>query len=333
MRSRPLPAAVLFSALVLPAQAPDPKAAPAAKSDLQNVRHEEAKFHSAAIDADVPYGVYLPKGYDEPANKDTKWPLVVWLHGMWEDHQRFHVRGGAPVLDRAIGEGLLPPCVFVLANGGRTSMYLDAGPKQDYQQLVQKDLLEHVAKTYRISDRRDERALMGISMGGMAALRIGFTHPELFGTIAVHSSAVFPADPKQLPPRLLQRMSDFGLDKLFGNPIDEKRWQAANPLCLAAALDPAKLGGLRIWFDAGTNDRYEFGKTNTLLHQALDARKVLHTWTLVQGGGHAWGSGFQEESLLGSLHFVGDGFRAAAKAAAAGPADAKGGTRGPDHGK
>lgn len=288
-----------------------------AEVELQNFTFTEGSFRSDAVGKDMAFGVFLPKHYGDADQAETKWPLVIWLHGMFEDHMRFHNRGGAPVLDRAVGEGLLPPCVFVLADGGRTSMYIDAGEDRNFQKLIQDDLLAHVTKTYRVRAERDQRALMGISMGGMAALRIGFTHPQLFGTIAVHSSAVFPDDPKQLPPQLLQRASRFGLNDVFGDPIDEKLWRATNPLGLAKAVEPKDLAGLRLYFDAGTDDRFEFGKTNQLLHDVLDERKVPHTWELVQGGGHAWGSGFKDESLLASLKFVGDGFRAASARGAA----------------
>ncbi|MBL8723766.1 MAG: hypothetical protein JNK49_06950 [Planctomycetes bacterium] len=322
MPIRPLPWLLLSAALASSTAATaqngerrgPQRGAPAA---LAQFTHRTASFKSEAVGKDVPYAIYLPKDYDAEAQKDTKWPLVVWLHGMWEDHDRFHTRGGAPVLDQAVTDRLLPPCVFVLANGGRTSMYIDAGPGKNYQQLVQVDLLAHLAKTYRISDDRNQRALMGISMGGMAALRIGFTHPELFGTVAVHSSAVFPTNPKDLPPSLVQRASQFGLDEVFGNPIDETLWRATNPLGLAEALEPKTLQGLRLYFDAGTEDRYQFGRTNELLHQTLDKKKVPHTFELVQGGGHAWGSGFRESSLRQSLEFVGEAFALAAARGAA----------------
>jgi len=310
--------AILLAAATLLAQNPPgerPRRGdrrPAAPIELKNFTFQESKFASASVGQDMPYGVYLPKGYDDEANKDTKWPLVVWLHGMFEDHMRFHNRGGAPLLDKAVTDGLLPPCVFVLADGGRTSMYINAGDKKNFQDLVQKDLLDHVTKTYRVATERQQRALMGISLGGMASLRIGFTHPGLFGTIAAHSSAVFPADPKQLSPRVLQSASRFGLDEVFGNPIDEKLWRATNPMGLAEGLDPKSLDGLRLYFDAGTADDRGFGPPNQQLHEVLVKQKVPHTWELVQGGGHAWGSGFKDESLLASLRFVGDGFRSAA---------------------
>jgi enterochelin esterase-like enzyme len=281
-------------------------------AELTQFSHRVVNFRSEAVGREVPYGIYLPKGYDDEANREVRWPLVVWLHGMWEDHDRFHARGGARVLDRAVAEGVLPPCVFVLANGGRTSMYIDAGPQRNHQQLIQRDLLAHLDATYRLQQDRNQRALMGISMGGMAALRIGFQQPELFGTVAVHSSAVFPADPKELPPSLTQRASQFGLDEVFGKPIDEKLWRATNPLGIAETLEAKPLAGLRIYFDAGTEDRYQFARGNEALHQVLEKRKIPHRWELIQGGGHAWGSGFRDETLLQSLQFVAEGFRAGA---------------------
>lgn len=280
---------------------------------LKHLTHKVENFDSPAVGGSMPYGVYLPKDYDKKSEKNTRWPMVVWLHGMWEDHKRFHTRRGGSLLDQAVGEGLLPPCVFVLANGSRTSMYINAGKGKNYQDLVQKDLMKHITKTYRVSKDRSKRALMGISMGGMAALRIGFNYPDLFGTIAVHSSAVFPPDPQQLPPQLLRRAAQFGLDDVFGNPIDEELWAKTNPLGIAASLDPKSLHGLRLYFDAGSRDRYNFGAPNEALHKVLAKRKVEHTFQLIEGGGHAWGSGFKNESLLTSLKFVGDGFRGLAK--------------------
>ncbi|MEZ6038298.1 MAG: alpha/beta hydrolase-fold protein [Planctomycetota bacterium] len=295
-----------------------------ASAKLEHLTFQEATFHSDAVKRDMQYGIYLPEGYDAEANKDRKYPLIVWLHGLWEDHMRFHGRGGAPLLDKAIGDGTLPPCIFVTANGGRSSMYVNREGER-WEDLITKDLLGELTKKYRISDRRDERAIMGVSMGGMAALRIAFTQPELFGAVAAHSSAVFCEDPAQLPERVQQMASRFGLDEVFGNPIQKEPWQKANPLCIANGAAPETLKKLRIYFDAGTRDRLGFDEGNTLLHEALDKHKVPHTWRLIDGGGHSWGDNFQGETLPHSFAFVGEMFE---KAIAA---EKKGGAKGPGH--
>ena len=281
-----------------------------ARIQLAHLTFAEARFHSDAVGQDLPFAIYLPKDYGEEKNKDTKYPLVVWLHGMWEDHMRFHTRGGAPLLDKAVGSGTLPPCVFVCANGGRTSMYLNR-KDQKWEDLITVDLLAHITKNYRVSEQRDQRALMGVSLGGMAALRIAFTKPELFGTVAVHSSAIFAEDPEQLPPMVKNMASRMGLDEEFGNPIQKEPWQHANPLCIAGTADVKALGTLGIYFDAGTNDRLGLHVGNKQLHEQLEKRKVAHEWRLIQGGGHSWGDQFQDEALPHSFTFVGKAFKAA----------------------
>lgn len=280
---------------------------------LESFVAKEDHFHSDAVGADVDYLVYLPKGYDDKEQAETKWPLIVWLHGMFEDQQRFHVRGGAPLIDAAVKDGKLPPCVFVCPNGGRTSMYVNRKDKK-YEDLVTKDLLAHLGKTYRISDRRDQRAIMGVSMGGMAALRIAFTQPELFGAVAVHSSAVLPEDPDKLPERMKGMVKQLGLTEVFGDPIEKEPWQKANPLCLAENVSTKSLDGLRIYFDAGTNDRFGFGGGNEELDKVLTKKEVAHTWRLIQGGGHSWGDDFQHETLPHSFAFVGEMFTTASAA-------------------
>ncbi len=295
---------LLALSTLLPAQRRRRNDANDTPAEMQHFVFEEDRFESEAVGQRMPYGVYLPKGYDDEANAKKRWPLVIWLHGMWEDHMRFHTRGGAKLLDKSVADGTLPPCVFVTANGGRSSMYMNRG-KERWQDLISEDLLEHVGKTYRVAEARDQRALMGVSMGGMGALRIAFTQPELFGAVAVHSSAVFAKDPDDMPERLKNFAGRLG----FGDPIDKRMWDKVNPTCIADTLTPADLKGLHVYFDAGDEDRYGFDSGNRLLHACLEQRKVPHRWQIISGGGHSWGSRFQDRALPTSFAFVGKLFR------------------------
>jgi len=282
-----------------------------APKEMKNFTFEDERFESKSVGKKMPFGIYLPKDYDDEANQGKTLPLIIWLHGMWEDHMRFHRRGGAIELDKAVSAGKLPPCIFVTANGGRSSMYVNREGEK-WEDLISKDLLDHVSKGYRVSKDRRQRAIMGISMGGMGALRIAFTHPELFGAVAAHSSAVFAEDPDDLPPNLKKFATRLGLDEVFGNPIKKEPWEKANPVCIANRVDTADLKELLIYFDAGTADRYGFADGNKLLHDRLQKRKIEHTWRLIDGGGHSWGNRFQHETLPHSFAFVGEMFRAAA---------------------
>ena len=285
-----------------------------APKEMKNFTFEDERFESKSVGKKMPYGIYLPKGYDDKANAEKTLPLIIWLHGMWEDHMRFHSRGGAIELDKAVTEGTLPPCIFVTANGGRSSMYVNRDDEK-WEDLISKDLLDHISANYRVSKDRNQRAIMGISMGGMGALRIAFNNPGLFGAVGAHSSAVFAEDPKNLPPNLKKYATRLGLDEVFGNPIKKEPWEQANPVCIASKCPLNDLNMLRIYFDAGSADRYGFADGNKLLHECLEKRKVKHTWRLIDGGGHSWGNRFQLETLPHSFAFVGKMF----KKAAAGP--------------
>jgi S-formylglutathione hydrolase FrmB len=268
----------------------------------------ERSFHADAVGREVSYGIYLPKSYAEEANKERRYPLIIWLHGMWEDHMRFHTRGGSKALDELIAAGDVPELILVSPNAGRT-FYVNGKHSGKNEDMVVQDLLAHLDKTYRVDPARAQRAIMGVSMGGMGALNMAFHRPELFAVVATHSAAIFPPDPDNLSPRFKKALESpwvkqLKLEELFGDPWDKEVWQRNNPLHLASTLDVEALKGMAIYFDAGTRDRYQFDQLNRALHETLEARGVQHAWTHVEGGGHSWGDGLAKRSLPDSLRFV-----------------------------
>lgn len=281
-------------------------------AELKHGTYTAAEFASEAMGRKIPYGVYLPKDYAAEANKAVRYPLVVWLHGMWEDQMRFHDRGGSQALDALIGKGDVPPLILVCPSPGRSSFYINGKTSGRGEDMIVKDLLAHVDATYRVETERSKRALMGVSMGGMGALKIALKHPALFGTVATHSAAVFPPDLDSLPERFKNAMKSQWLapvlEETFGDPIDAELWKANNPLALVAALKKDDLQDLQVYFDAGTKDRYGFHATNELLHAAMEKAGLPHTWRKIDGGGHSWGEGLATSSLPDSLRFVAQQF-------------------------
>lgn len=301
---RPKLAVVALAALTLPlaAQRPDRDIEP---PELQHGTFTTHSFESEALAGDAEYGVYLPKSYDQEGSQDRRYPLVIWLHGMFEDHERFHVRGGSKVLDEMIGDGAVPEMVFVTANGGR-SFYINT-EERGYEDLITKDLVQHVEGKYRVHGR-EQRALMGVSMGGYGALKMAFKQPQLFGTVAAHSAALLPRDPDTLE-EVFPWLKRWGgaqrlLSGLFGNPVDAERWAAENLLILSENLEGGDLTDLSIYMDCGDQDRYGFATPNTELHEILTGKGIDHTWRLVEGGNHGWRANYNQQALPHSLEFV-----------------------------
>ena len=280
-------------------------------------------FDSEALDDDADYGVYLPNGYHDEANRDRVYPLVIWLHGMFEDHRRFHARGGSTVLDQMVGSGEVPEMVFVTANGGR-SFYINTDNAR-YEDLVTQDLVRHVEANYRVAGR-ERRALMGVSMGGYGALKMALKNPELFGTVTAHSAALLPRDPATLE-EFFPWLKRWGgakrlLAGLFGDPPDPKRWAAENLLIMSEQVDADSLADLRIYLDCGDKDHYGFAAPNLELHGILTERGIRHTWRLVEDGDHGWRSGYNQQALPHSLRFVAESWDDAKGGSTSRPTDA-----------
>jgi enterochelin esterase-like enzyme len=276
---------------------------------LENFTFEEVTFPSERVRrGEAGYGVYLPKGYADEANKDTRYPWIVWLHG-FGGYGEFQDRGGAAVLDKLRGEGKIPPLVMVVfrSPAGR-SVYLNGEAACDTEDLIVVDLVAHAQGKYRLADQPALRALMGVSMGGLGALKIAMKHPDVFGAVGAHSAAILPADPEQLPPEYKgmvdRQLRRGGLYKVLGDPIDKAKWAAEMPLGIVAARKVEDLKGLRIYFDAGTEDRYGFAEPNQELARAMTEKCIKHRFELIEGGGHAFGSSKMKENLASSLQFL-----------------------------
>jgi putative tributyrin esterase len=288
--------------------------------ELKSFTYQRVEFDTKDLTAGkAHYGVYLPAGYADPANAEKKYPWVIWLHGMREDERDFNAEA-AKILDDALTSGKISPCVFVAAAAPSRTLYMNGEAEGNVADLITKDLVADVQTRFHVSSKRADRAIMGISLGGMGALRLAMTNLDLFGTVAVHSAAVFPEDPAQIPEQHLATFNRFG-DRsgwftLLGNPIDKTKYAAFNPTSIAHALKDAK--GLRIYFDAGTDDRYGFGPANQLLADVLKADGIPFTFRLIEGGQHSWSGGTVQKALVESLGFVNAGFNNADSKDAAG---------------
>src|SRR5262249_26272338 len=138
----------------------------------------------------------------------------------------------------------------IVAVDGGNSFFVDA-PGGRYEALVTRDLLAHVEAPYRARPRRASRALLGVSMGGYAALRVAFTPPELFAAVATHRAMLLQKIPTAADGAGRWQMSAF--HAVFGDPIDTALWAANDPLALASTADAKTAPAL--YFDCGTEDR------------------------------------------------------------------------------
>lgn len=168
---------------------------PAVVAGAKPVTVERIKVHSAAIEgnlegeaADRDVFVFLPPGYAKEKHK--RYPVVYALHGYSIGAEQWTHEIHVPqTIEGAFAQGakemivVLPDSKTIY--GG--SMYSSSVTTGDFERFVARDLVAYVDAHYRTIARREARGLVGHSMGGYGASRIGMRYPEVFGSLYVMS--------------------------------------------------------------------------------------------------------------------------------------------------
>lgn len=167
---------------------------------------------SLNLGRDWPYRIYLPSGY---ATSEVRYPVLYLLHGRGGDETSWDE--GLRVIDQLIGTNKIPSLIAVAPAGG-TSWWVDTLEPLEIAMI--RELLPHVASSYRTVQAREGRLLAGFSMGRYGALRYALNYPETFGAAMILSPAIFENTP---PPGSSARSSGA-----FGLPFGEQLWTQLN---------------------------------------------------------------------------------------------------------
>ena len=224
-----------------------------------------ATFRSAALGRDVRYVLDLPASY---ATGDRRYPVVYALHGLFEDASFWEGRGLAALLDEQRKSGGVRDFIVVAVDGGNS--FFVNHPAGRFQDLVTRDLVDHVDATYRTIAKREARGLWGVSMGGYGALRIALAEPDRFAAVVTHSAMILTKPPTAEAGAGRYQLAAF--HRVFGEPIDPALWSANDPLALAETADPKRVPALHL--DCGAQDRYGLAAGHRELERRLQARGI-----------------------------------------------------------
>jgi enterochelin esterase-like enzyme len=166
---------------------PVPGAKPAAVEHIKiHGASLEGNLEGEAVDRDVI--VFLPPSYQ----KDTKrrYPVVYALHGYSIGAEQWTHEIHVPqTIEGAFALGsheliVVLPDSKTIYNG---SMYSSSQTTGDFEKFVWHDVVSYIDAHYRTIPNRASRGLVGHSMGGYGASRIGMKHPEVFGALYIMS--------------------------------------------------------------------------------------------------------------------------------------------------
>lgn len=156
---------------------------------------------SGLVDGQSEYYVYTPPNYDPKRAKP--YPVLYLLHG-WSDLANGWTAVGQAncIVDNLIAEGKVKPMLVVMPLGYGDMKFVTSGDgvwDDDgavrrnaalFKQALLTEVLPQVESAYHVSKDRNDRAITGLSMGGLESLTIGLTHPGQFGWVGGFSAAL-----------------------------------------------------------------------------------------------------------------------------------------------
>lgn len=198
---------------------------------LKNVPHGQLRqtfYYSKSADAVLRCFVYTPPDYDK--NPSTRYPVLYLQHGGGEDETGWGSQGKAGlIMDNLIAQGKAKPFLIVMANsyvpgssytfGGRlastnqpsagaTAGGTNAAPSRGavgpggrrfdfsaFQRVLVDDLIPFIDANFRTLADQPNRAMAGLSMGGMQTRTIALANLDKFSHIGIFSGgSIAPSD-------------------------------------------------------------------------------------------------------------------------------------------
>ncbi len=136
--------------------------------------------------------VYTPPGYD--GNTADKFPVLYLLHGGGEDERGWATQGRTDlILDNLIAAGKAKPMLVVMVDGNFNAPGMGIEGLKTFEAELKQNVIPFVEKTYNVSAKASDRALAGLSMGGLQTLYAGVNNTDLFSYLGVFSSGWLPA--------------------------------------------------------------------------------------------------------------------------------------------
>jgi enterochelin esterase-like enzyme len=153
--------------------------------------------------------VYTPPGYGKST---ASYPVLYLIHGGGDTAISWSTAGRAnDILDNLIAEQKAKPMIVVMPSGwtpsGGQVMTSDATRDPFTGEMI-KDIIPFIQANYRVVANPENRAISGLSMGGIQTLNVGLHHLGTFRYVAVMSSgwiseadrdAFYKAEAAQIP--------------------------------------------------------------------------------------------------------------------------------------
>jgi len=173
---------------------------------LRNIPHGDIrikKYYSNVTYSWRQFYLYTPPGYD--ANTNEKYPVLYILHGGGEDERGWATQGKTDIiLDNLIADKKAKPMLVVMMDGNLSGGGLAGFGEpvlKKFEDELKNVVIPFVEKNYRTETDGKNRALAGLSLGGLQTLYAGIKNTNMFSYLGVFSSGWFANQPALSDPQ------------------------------------------------------------------------------------------------------------------------------------
>ena len=196
------------------------------------------------------FRVYLPPCYS--SQSEFRYPVLYIVPGRGGGPESWFAAGLAKILDDLILGNQISPFIVV------TTESIESDPVGE---TIHNELIPAIESQYPIMDDRRYRAVAGGSLGGIAAYRLAFQHPDTFASAGIFGAGAISGEEKQI--------------KLWLSTINDRNH-------------------VRVFMDCGDEDTFMLDRVEVMksLLEAAGVENQLH----VGSGGHNytyWLSNFE----------------------------------------
>lgn len=256
------------------------------------------KVYSEAMDKYLKAAIVKPVSYNEAARS---FPSVYLLHGGSGSFSDWH--------QKVTQENLLIDLanqyqVLIITPGVGPSSYYYDSPLMDsvkYETYFIKELLPFIDQNYRTINKREARAITGLSMGGHGALMLSAKNPHLFIAAGSMSGVMNIDSDLWIQSPEFKRLRKESQKAMLG---DIQYKAPFNVYTAVGLVDRMKENGIALIIDCGVDDFLI--NTNRQIHQLLLENGTPHEYT-ERPGAHTWE--YWTEALPFHMLFIDQVFR------------------------
>jgi enterochelin esterase-like enzyme len=151
------------------------------RTGIEHGKVVQVMFPSAQAGINRPAFVYLPPQYDGK----KKFPVLYLQHGWGEDETAWSRQGHANlIMDNLIADGKIKPFIIVMTYGLTNQIKfgtIGQFDAKEFEQVLVNELIPYVDSHFKTIANRDNRAMAGLSMGGVETKLITLRNADKFG--------------------------------------------------------------------------------------------------------------------------------------------------------